>query len=55
MATTAPKHKTTPSTKTTREQRLKSVKKNGNNRSKTQNHPKHKNDKGTEIKERQGE
>ncbi|RVY30455.1 flagellar biosynthesis protein FlgG [Helicobacter pylori] len=26
MATTTPEHKTTPSTKTTREQRLKSVK-----------------------------
>ncbi|WP_000639898.1 hypothetical protein [Helicobacter pylori] len=30
----------------------KNYKKNDNNRSKTQNHPKHKNNKGTEVKER---
>ncbi|PDW18511.1 flagellar biosynthesis protein FlgG [Helicobacter pylori] len=29
--------------------------KNGNNHSRTQNHPKHKNNKGAEVKERQGE
>ncbi|MGL2688302.1 flagellar biosynthesis protein FlgG [Helicobacter pylori] len=33
----------------------KNYKKNDNNRSKTQNHPKHKNNKGAEVKERQGE
>ncbi|EJC52823.1 hypothetical protein HPHPP26_0077 [Helicobacter pylori Hp P-26] len=31
------------------------TKKNDNNRSRTQKHPKHKNNKGAEVKERQGE